>query len=211
MIGLEWHDDGGIRTKEDLKAAEGTLTTVLNQFENRIRGDEAYYDAKTCWMSATVASRREISELELDGREWAEYTGREDDSESDLDDEPVGPEDEGHRFPQACIHERHELPSSEGGARAGKFRTAMDVMNRLRWDENMDSTDYIVGYEDRFLGIKERALDEWTGEQTDEEFIPQHRIQYFKRRGDGVIIWDRGSRVDLIFGSGKKAARIDDE
>jgi hypothetical protein len=59
----------------------------------------------------------------------------------------------------------------------------------------------------------------WIKESTDEEWIPQHRIRYFKRLGDrgegderaGVrgdderkeeIVWHRDERIDLIFGSG---------
>lgn len=34
----------------------------------------------------------------------------------------------------------------------------------------------------------------WVSETSDEDFIPQHRIKYFK--------WDREGRVDKIFGSG---------
>jgi uncharacterized protein (UPF0248 family) len=69
----------------------------------------------------------------------------------------------------------------------------------------MDSGDYIVGYDDRFLGAKERALDLWKSEQTDEEFIPQHRILYFKRKSTGVVVWDRHTRKDEVFGSGERS------
>ena len=83
-----------------------------------------------------------------------------------------------------------------------KLRTAADVMNRLRWDPGLDSGDYVVGYEDRFVGAQEKALDAWRTEQTDEEFIPQHRILYFKRKTDGVLVWEKRTRKDDVFGSG---------
>ena len=79
----------------------------------------------------------------------------------------------------------------------------LDILSRLVWDPNIDRTDYIIGYEDRFLGSKELPLELWKTNTTDEEFIPQHRILYFKRRGDGEIVWDRVKRIDKIFGSGK--------
>lgn len=67
----------------------------------------------------------------------------------------------------------------------------------------MDSSDYIIGYEDRFLGVRETGLDKWTTEQTDEEFIPQHRILYFRRKSDGgAVVWDREARTDGIYVSG---------
>lgn len=83
-----------------------------------------------------------------------------------------------------------------------KLRPAIDVLTRLRWDPNIDPSDYIVGYEDRFLGARETPIDRWKSEQTDEEFIPQHRILYFRRKSDGVKVWDRESRRDELFGSG---------
>jgi uncharacterized protein (UPF0248 family) len=79
-------------------------------------------------------------------------------------------------------------------------------LNRLRWDPNLDPTDYIVGYEDRFLGARETGLEKWKTEQTDEEFIPQHRILYFKKKGGddgkGEVVWERATRVDRVFFSG---------
>jgi hypothetical protein len=46
----------------------------------------------------------------------------------------------------------------------------------------------------------------WTQESSEEEFIPQHRIVYFKRKsGNGVgdeVVWNRRERVDGVFGSG---------
>lgn len=39
---------------------------------------------------------------------------------------------------------------------------------------------------------------------TDEEWIPQHRIMYFRRKGEeaGRRVWDRKTRLDRLFGSG---------
>lgn len=85
-----------------------------------------------------------------------------------------------------------------------KLRPALDVFNRLRWDDFYTSSDerFLIGYEDRFTGIIEMPMSSWRQEQTDEEFIPQHRIVYFKRVSDGVKVWDKKERVDLVFGSG---------
>jgi uncharacterized protein (UPF0248 family) len=75
-------------------------------------------------------------------------------------------------------------------------------MNRLRWDPGLDVSNYAVGYVDRFKGTQEKPLEQWKSEQTDEDFIPQHRILYFKRIADGAVMWDRRSRIDEVFGSG---------
>lgn len=45
----------------------------------------------------------------------------------------------------------------------------------------------------------------WVKETTDEEFVPEGRIWYFKRKGDeeeGEIMWDREKKIDRICGSG---------
>lgn len=56
------------------------------------------------------------------------------------------------------------------------------------------------------MGAKEKNLEKWKTEQTDEEFIPQHRILYFKKKGGydgkGELVWERMTRMDRIFGSG---------
>ena len=46
-------------------------------------------------------------------------------------------------------------------------------------------------------------MEDWKGgDVTDEEFIPQHRILYFRKASDGVKVWDRKRRLDEIFKSG---------
>jgi uncharacterized protein (UPF0248 family) len=65
--------------------------------------------------------------------------------------------------------------------------------------------DFLIGYEDRFVGVKEVELGRWKSEQTDEEFIPMHRIVWVRRKdaeGEGEKVWDRRAKIDAIFGSG---------
>lgn len=217
LIGLDILDKGEMKMgKEDLKLASGALQTVLHKFETQIRGDERYFDCKSSWMSASVVNQGELGDLKLDTREWGQYAfGEEDSDEEGEDDDSVDEGVEEEKESDAAL-------SSEGGATVskrkgmvpnagraalprpagsgGKLRTAVDVLNRLRWDPILDSGDYLVGYEDRFVGAREKALDTWKSEQTDEEFIPQHRILYFKRRSDGAIVWERRTRKDEIFG-----------
>ena len=85
-----------------------------------------------------------------------------------------------------------------------KLRPALDVLNRLRYDPDLDDEDHVVGYRDRHDGVQELCASLWKSDTTDEEFIPQHRIKYFKRKSDDVVVWDRFMRLDLIFGSGLK-------
>ena len=208
LIGLDRLDgaSGEPVAKDEIKVRMGTLRTVLEKFEGQIRGDEKYFDPKSCWMSASLAKQSELGHLRLDSRAWGEHTQgdeeSDDEEEEELEDVDEGrdsdAEDRGKK--KKKLGSDQTLPSRP--AYKGRFRSSADVISRLRWDPGMDSGDYVVGYEDRFLGIRERPLDQWKSEQTDEEFIPQHRIEYFKRRSDGVIVWDRKQRRDDIFGSG---------
>ncbi|RMJ13742.1 hypothetical protein CDV36_006566 [Fusarium kuroshium] len=207
LIGLA--RNGEESNKDDAKATQVALQAALQEFEARIRRDEKYYDAQSCWMSAAVVRAQELGNLELDQNRWGEFAGDTDDEDEDDDmEEEEESDSDGESQPTA----KKNVASSHGSRAAvvsktpglGKFRTAADVLNRLRWDAGFDANDFIVGYEDRFLGPRERAVEQWKSEQTDEEFIPQHRILYFKRKSDGVVVWERRSRIDDIFGSGIK-------
>ena len=67
---------------------------------------------------------------------------------------------------------------------------------------NLD--ECVVGYRDRHVDrAQEKPVGNWVSESTHEEFIPQHRIEYFKQRGK--IIWDRAGKIDKVFNSGLSA------
>lgn len=90
------------------------------------------------------------------------------------------------------------------------LRPAKDILSRIRHDPDLGGESaYVVGYVDRHERHPlEMDVAEWckggVGDVTDEEFIPQHRILYFRRKGDGEgrKVWDRARRLDRIFGSG---------
>ncbi|KAK2612869.1 hypothetical protein QQS21_001149 [Conoideocrella luteorostrata] len=208
LIGLEWQvGQSTNRTKDQTKVIEQALYSVLQEFESRIRSDSRYFDQKSCWVMASVVSGSNVRNLQLDPQPWSEENAGETDSGEDfnLDEEEIRTDvgeitaaipkslDENSMQNDAAVRK------TEG---SGKLRTAADVMNRLRWDPAMDPSNYMIGYEDRFTGTQEKALEQWKGDQTDEEFIPQHRIMYFKRTSDNTIVWERRKRVDDIFGSG---------
>jgi hypothetical protein len=53
----------------------------------------------------------------------------------------------------------------------------------------------------------------WISESTEEEWIPQHRIKYFKKvLGDGheEVVWDRETRLDKIFRNSQDPAQMHD-
>ncbi|KAK2767635.1 hypothetical protein FQN54_003793 [Arachnomyces sp. PD_36] len=197
------------KTDSERKTAQGVLHATLETFAERIRGDEKYFDAATSWVDVTLVKRSEVQDLVLDNSQWGDYLAQ--DYESDSEDEEEeddfeldGEDEEWAAARPKASSKLKKSPSTKSKARpvAGKLRPATDVYNRVRWDPNMDSSDYIIGYDDRFLGVREIGLDKWKTEQTDEEFIPQHRIMYFRRKSDGVVVWDRESRKDNVYGSG---------
>lgn len=189
----------------DRKAAQGALRTTLERFAELIRTDEKYFDATSSWLDVAHVKRSELGNLKLDDREWGNHVIEED--ESDTEDEgeestsDLGGDDEAAALSPPKPKKLLAGKRASKPAATKKLRPATDILNRLRWDPNLDSFDYIIGYEDRFLGTREMALHRWKTEQTDEEFIPQHRILYFRRK-DGVVVWDRETRRDEIFGSG---------
>lgn len=187
------------------------------------------FDPQWQWIDVSIANRADLGNvdlLRLDDRAWGEYTPGDEESEDDDDDEDEEDEENDGENGGKGGNLEADFEEEEGGTSAGKkgkggkknakklpmavvhhpsggkFRTAQDVIKRLRWDPHLDRSDFIVGYEDRFLGARERPLESWKSEQTDEEFIPQHRILYFKRRSDGAVVWDRRTRKDDVFGSG---------
>ena len=58
--------------------------------------------------------------------------------------------------------------------------------------------------------MMEMDVSAWKGgvaDITDEEWIPQHRIMYFRKKGEGEgeeerRVWDRAARLDRLFRSG---------
>ena len=84
------------------------------------------------------------------------------------------------------------------------MRTAEDVINRIKWDSLLPEEFFVVGYLDRFLGVKEETFSTFSWEDLasvdyDVLAIPQHRIQYFKYKSEKV--WDKNERLDIVFGS----------
>ncbi|KAI1104104.1 hypothetical protein F4804DRAFT_206636 [Jackrogersella minutella] len=200
LIGLEMGGSKGKpTTKEELRAAVDRIHAAVSKFEAETSADTKHFDPRSCWMGTAVLPRSRLGGLRLDSRDWGKYTAEAEDD--DLGDSAfwASIEAEQQSEPQA---RKRQIVLPIRPAYDGKFRPAGDVLNRLRWDQDMDSGDYIVGYEDRFAGPMERSVDSWKSETTHEEFIPEHRILYFKRKSDGMIVWDRAQRCDEIFGTG---------
>jgi len=91
-----------------------------------------------------------------------------------------------------------EKPKEEEQEEKKKGRRVQEVFSRIKWDQQYDKNQCVVGYEDRFVGIMEGPFELWANRDlTEETFIPWHRVQYFKI-GD-KILWDKKKKIDLIF------------
>lgn len=202
-----------VSTVANKEEALRILQTAISQFTASLHEEDKYFDSTACWIDATLVKQAELGELKLDLRNWGGQAGvdqmvsdfSEDDNEADDPDDEHEVRntllEEGQLGGRSKLRSKH-APLSSKPVSANKLRPAGDVISRLRWDPKIDFGDYLVGYDDRFLGVKEMPLSRWKSEQTDEEFIPQHRIVYFKRKSDGRRVWDRETRKDEIFGSG---------
>jgi uncharacterized protein (UPF0248 family) len=198
---------------------------------------EGYYDPAEAYVGVTAVDRTEVAGLELLTSPLAWSDGGVDaDDGNDDDDAPTAPSS-GANTGEATYIERSlddflsagrapARPAARTQAPGGRLRTSADVYNRLMWDASADSADYIVGYEDRFEGIMETPLLSFKREVEDEgtqsrmlyrtfplltslvAFVPFHRVEYFRRKSDGLRVWDRKTRVDLVFGSGNAPASI---
>mmetsp|Transcript_16721 Transcript_16721/g.14609 ORF Transcript_16721/g.14609 Transcript_16721/m.14609 type:complete len:91 (+) Transcript_16721:1992-2264(+) len=73
-----------------------------------------------------------------------------------------------------------------------KFKGADHIFNRIMWDKTFNKSEFVVGYEDRFLGIMEIPYEEFEL-KTD---IPSHRIKFFKKNGE--LVWDRATKVNKL-------------
>lgn len=95
--------------------------------------------------------------------------------------------------------------SSNKFEKKNKLRTSEDVFNRVSWDSSFNQADFIIGYVDRFRGMMELPFPDFTPGGD----IPFHRIYYF-RNTEGFV-WDRETRLDLIFHSGEHETAYSDE
>lgn len=210
LIGLARKEAGEAehKTKDERKQAHDSLLAALERFTVQLQSDEKYFDSSLAWIDVTHVKQGEVRNLVLDNREWGDYVvldaaGDDDSVEDESEEDLIDPEVEEELVAKQKANKANKNRQSSSSGKPGrKLRPATDILSRLRWDPTFDSGDYIIGYDDRFLGEMEMPLENWKGDQTHEDFIPMHRILYFKRKTDGRFVWDRRTRRDEIFGSG---------
>ena len=70
-------------------------------------------------------------------------------------------------------------------------RSGAEVYNQILWDEHVNTADYTIVWEDRFIGDVRQPVTEF-----DSSTIPFHRVRRFER-GD-VVVWCRATGVDTL-------------
>ncbi|KAG8434137.1 hypothetical protein GDO86_012489 [Hymenochirus boettgeri] len=102
------------------------------------------------------------------------------------------------------IKSKIQKEASEHKGKKPPMKTAADVISRIQWDTKLPKECFLIGYLDRFLGVIEKPFSDFCWEDLasvghDVLAIPKHRIQYFKYLH--VVVWDKSSRIDNVFGS----------
>lgn len=163
------------------------LQPALSSWNDTVIGDGRYLSS-TMFVRAELISQQIMLQQELkeDHRKWPR---------------PLAKPDPRYTQNRVTKDLSGPVPSTSAGPSqpSRKLRPAMDILSRLKYDPALDLDDYVVGYIDRHSGIQEKAAGAWIGESTHEEWIPQGRIQYFKRVSDGTLVWDRTTKTDLVF------------
>jgi uncharacterized protein (UPF0248 family) len=173
------------------------VITAVGEFETNVK-EAKEFQGGNIWMSMEVVPKKKILKMKLvlDEQDWGQM--------EEL--QPVEPTNHGaDELGLDQVVASGVLPSrSPQKLGLTSLRPAQDIISRIQWDSALSVDEFVIGYEDRFLGEKEIELARWKTEQTDDEFIPRHRIVWVRRKGSegGEKVWDRRKKVDLIFGSG---------
>jgi uncharacterized protein (UPF0248 family) len=203
----------GITSDTALDILQNSKT--LHNFEQSVHSC-AYYDPSEAYFGVLAADATEVGGLELlpVPLPWADggVDAADGDDDGVEDALPAGTSPGESTYTERTLDDflaagrAPERPAERMQAPGGRLRTSADVYNRLMWDASADAADHVVGYVDRFEGIMEMPLLSFKREVEDEAFVPFHRVEYFRRKSDSVRVWDRRSRVDLVFGSGNPSA-----
>ena len=174
--------------------------------------DSKWTDATSSYTNVQLVENVDATQWSPDLTERAPIPEekRRDDSSDDEDERPQFQSVEDHpvstkaKSPQKVSKPEYDVYDSLPYSSSRPLRPALDVLHRIQHDPNMDSNDFIIGYLDRHIGLQEMPLEWWVSKDaTSEEFIPQSRIRYFKRKSDDNVVWDREERKDLVYGSGR--------
>ncbi|KAF8529071.1 hypothetical protein BU17DRAFT_36825 [Hysterangium stoloniferum] len=185
------------------------VQAIVFAFEDELQRDQRYYDPSNMFVSVSLVDSTHLPSNITLPPEWVDGDiDPDDESPDDAEIDPLDDPDaeEAFTFLSSTQARKNRPPALRGSDTphipAAKLRTSSDIYNRIMWDRELNAEDYVIGYEDRFSGLMETPLLNWKRDVVDEEFVPFHRVMHFRRRSDGLLVWDRKNKIDLIFGSG---------
>lgn len=175
-----------------------SLARALHNFEDAIHLNSNYYDSSSAFVAVHELDRAAVPErVYVDEIVWTDGGIDNDPDESAAGDDGTADDTEDHDLHDRSspgkhlVRRKHDVNTGTSVEGAAKLRPSTDVFNRLMWDSQYDANDYLVGYVDRFVGIMESPLKSWSRDIDEENWIPFHRIVYFRRKSNGEIVWDR--------------------
>lgn len=170
------------------------IKQILAVWEQRICVAQKYPSSSfTIFAALLPRSEIDLEHLKVDTRQWQR---------------PIVEPAPSFRLEARVQKQRPEIAIEDGSGQtpqldmemgpSKKLCPAMEVLNRLRWDYKFNVDDFNVVYRDRHGGMLEKPVKDWATDTTAADWIPQDRIWFFKRLSDGVMVWDRSNRKDLI-------------
>lgn len=97
------------------------------------------------------------------------------------------------------LERNKEEAGEEGDEKKARLTTSNEIYDRIIHDSTMDEELFVIGYLDRFTGIKETEFKKFVTLEKELYYnssVPFHRVQYFKYKG--ILVWDRETRLNLI-------------
>jgi uncharacterized protein (UPF0248 family) len=193
-----------------LDITESTLAIATQVAERWKRGidDDDLTVKDQCFVDViTSQGKSEIEMLDLRPcmRTWPRSIVKAEEGSKELHAPKLSKREKRELSKEQKDHENTET-SVEAPKTTKKLRPASDVLSRLRYGGDYDIDEFVVGYKDRHSArLMEKPAVQWAKDTTDEEFIPEHRIEYFKRcdkDGKEEVLWDKSLRLDKIFQHG---------
>lgn len=157
--------------------AENALVKCLRSFEDDLHAHEGYHDpSNNTFLALSYVKRAKLPELIVpDPYSWPDEEVEVVDEDEESEESTGESSDQrSEEFIVVSASQRKRALKAKGSVHvpaASKLRTSSDVFNRLLWDPVASKDSYLIGYEDRFLGIKEMALTAWSREVDSESFV----------------------------------------
>lgn len=183
---INFNKDGSTRKGSDIQTS---LLNCLRTFEGDLRANSKYYDDIETFIGLSSIKQSQLpSKVIPDPFVWPDNgidPPLDEDSDEEEDVTPLSStdvisgggspaEEDWSEFQPISASKRKKAAAKSKATShvpAGKLRTSSDVYNRLMWDPTVSKEEYVIGYEDRFLGIREGSLASWKREVEDESFV----------------------------------------